>query len=476
MSYLDQLQQYISDYILQIDKPSTFQGKDIDEAIDIIVSASISRLDLDKYLFVNESLATDRDIKLLCVLLGRQKICEHKKSVENFATEEYFFDIEDLIANRNLKYIRKYCVVYVKKGPMNVEFPAFCSNARLLLLFKYFQLRTDAQYKRHSLCWMGIKTVPPTRFQIEDYWHYEQETGINLSIEIAASLDELFQKYRGNLQIDNVDTQNFIVDILCECIKWNYCFIAAIPIIDFKIAAMKAACTYFAQSFIDSFHGLHDANPITKAFINLLEIHQKGFCADENTVVIEKTMLLVLFRLFNQFLCHFFSDPSGNSHIFNCADTWEDIPYWIRCKINHCRYFREKVDMSSKLRDFLLSTEHFSEFADGNEDEFYTKFIKQIKVYEDEVNQLYPRISNKGDLLIFCNEQNKLVKGYIDELTAGIYNICGKNCSKKSLCKALPEIIQSSKLAQVSASRSTRAQRFTKIQAAIEAAIKCSKK
>lgn len=335
-----------------------------------------------------------------------------------------------------------------------------------MLVFKHFARRKNAGYKVHSLEWITSRTVPPTEFLIEDYWYYEQETGINLSVEIAASLDELFKKHKDNLEDD---AQSFITDTLCECIKENYRFIAAIPVIDWKIAVMKKACTYFAKSFIKvycekdvNFDNYEKMNPyIDAAFRKLKDDHSNESDTSESSqdaMFIRNLLKLRLFSIFNQLLCHFFNGLlPADTHIFNCAEKC-GLSYWVRFKIGqlvHPKPFAIEPDVLDRINRF---SEYLYLLKNNKKPDYFTKLHSEMLRYEEEVMQSYSRIGNEYDLLIFCNEQNNFVKKYIEDVNYKLSN---------TSLRAIEQCGHSS--------RGSPKQQFVKIQAAIEAAIEAAK-
>lgn len=399
-SYSRYLEQYVWKSIVNMGVQKFLPEENFEEAISLITGQVFTLADANRYKGATESFATNRDKTLLCVLLGKEKIYAGK--VENFFYEdiELFAVIEELIANakKSKKIFDEYFKATVKRGCTTITCDRFCANARLLLAFKHLQLSRNAENKQYSLLWMGSRSVPPTVFNVEDYWYYEQKTGVNLSVEIAASVDELFSNHKDVLIFDDINTKNFIIDTLCKCIEDNYGYIAPIPMIDWKIAAMKAACTYIVQSFIDVFLEKKDINDtyIGAVLTGIKKSHDSESLTTQSEIeaFLNGVMELRLSIIFNQLLCIFVVDSLGDHHIVDGAAKLSDISRWMNVRTAHVQFPQKIFSVQSELQNYTRFVSNYKGNADAEK-----KYLKErIDDYEKRARLLFTRIENGKDL------------------------------------------------------------------------------
>lgn len=422
---------------------------------------------------------TKRDRYMLCTVSGKKKNYEPKTMDLSeqwlFTGEQTFFNcaIRSPEKKRELEKYISICSPTKKSiNELNISCPCFCSNARQLLAFQCAGLRTDAEQRRHSLYWLAIRTNPPKEFCLEDYWYYEQETGTNLSVEIAALLDKLYKQYEKRTGI--VENWDKILEIIYKCIEENYCYIANIPAIDWKINVMKIACTTVVEVLTSAFGGIdRTILPMFSKRISesgMFSIHGVvSTFKDEPDLQAFASMILKqkLSVVFNQILCVFTMDDFGtNPFAINMipfvkfAEWLENVPRVSIVKGNDvlCEVLDPRDINACEwevLKAFL------------SEDELCTCF-QSAEAIKNKTHKGYEALYARKNVLIFCDYENEYVKSYLDSLKFFI--------SRNGLFVEESDRLEIQQLSDKKTPQTIQDKRFVRIHRAVANAIKKSKR
>lgn len=423
-----------------------------------------------KHIKKNELLVTERDKTLISILICREDLC--KGIFEDFSSDPLYADIQTFfnaklstlskiksgktkIKNSPLeRNLRKYLSVS-RENNISIQCSQFCANARLLLTFKDLGLKSEAKNKNNSLCWLGIKTSPPQNFRFEDYWFYELQTGVNLSIEISAVLDKLYDDYKNQMNPSQKRNWPILEKIICYCIEDNYRYIAYVPVIDWKISVMKIACTIIGKELAEALLEKPDpelkplASEIIAARIFAPQNIKTG--AEIDSGLNDYIRLLVLQKVssaFNQVLSIGTMYTLGNATTFAKSSKLSNKRAWV------------------KGQQFAFLEEN------------YNKMELQQQIAERENQTKYGNLADRKDTLVFCGGDNLFVRKYIDELTEFIN--CNKTIFEETKDNAIDSTendeypLQIQKLRKATFLNNKRTQKFEKIQEAIRTAIEAA--
>lgn len=443
--------------------------KHIEPMAEFIVGTDLTEpisLEIRKRRTHNELRITHREHTLIYILLGRELLCAG--TFENFSKEPLYADIQTFfsarlntlskmtsgkvkIRNSPLeKNLKKYLSVSSKKD-ITIQCAQFCANARLLLTMKNLGLKSEAIDKKDSLYWLATKTAPPQSFRLEDYWFYEQETGVNLSIEIAAVLDKLYDEYKRYTSSAQDMCWSVVEDIICFCIEENYRYIANIPATNWKISIMKIACTIIGKELIDAL--LRNQNstlrPLASEIASVGMLTPKKNAAGKKISLQDYLQLLVLQKLSTAF----------NQVLSAC----------IMCTLDNTSIFSRKSKLTNKKA--WLKGAGFV-FPDEKCDK--VKLRTQLEEYEADKQTMYENLARRKDTLIFCNSDDSFVKAYIDDLADFIQlnnSIFDEVDTQEDTIRKEKISAQIYKLRQASLPRNKRAKRLVNIQRAIRIAI-----
>ena len=420
-----------------LNKKSLFLETNIDDLVDVIAEPVLFDSNLASVLqgSYKTQLMTNRDRYLLYTVSGKKKLNETKVielSDQWFLTGEQNF-FKGAIRNKEKKReIEKYISIRSSaKRSMNkldISCSCFCPNAKQLLAFQYAGLRTDAEQRRHSLYWRAIRTNPPKEFCLEDYWYYEQETGTNLSVEIAALLDGLYEQY-GNMG-DIVQNWDKILEIIYKCIEENYCYIANIPAIDWKINVMKVACTTVVEVLTSAFDGIDRtilprlSEGISKS--GMFSTHRAGslFKGEPDMQAFASNILRQkLSAVFNQILCVFTMDSFGaNPFTINMISLEEFIHAFDQSKkvprtsiVRGDEVLHKAPDPVELSKGDINACEWETLKAFLSEDELCTCF-QSAEAIKNKTCKGYEALYARKNVLIFCGCESEYAKSYLDNV------------------------------------------------------------
>lgn len=438
--------------------------------------------EIAKYAKNTNLLVSKRDEALIGLLMCRESLCADL--FEDFLSEPLYSDIQSFfatklntlskiapkkekekeeekvpgeirISNSSLeKNLKKYLSVS-KENNISVQCNQFCANARLLLTFKDLGLKREATYKSSSLCWLGIKTNPPQNFRLEDFWFYEQQTGINLSVEVASVLDELYYNCKNNTKFSSAQRKCWPIleDIICFCIEENYPYLACIPAIDWKIKAMKVACTIIGKELADAL--LEERNsalqPLASEVIaaGLFTPYSEKATMQQDLGLNNCTRLLMQKKLssaFNQVLSICIMYTLGDATAFAGKSKLSNGKVWI----------------GGRQFDFL------------EEDYNQLELEKQVAEHECKIGNIYyGDLADRKDMLVFCNSDDPFVKRYIEELTVFI-NFNEKIFDETNFIADDKDETQTQKLKNIRFPKNKWTQKVEKIQRSITTAIEAS--
>ena len=332
----------------------------------------------------------------------------------------------------------EYIDLEKERGSLYITSDKFCSNAHLLLELKRVGLNYNAVCKQNSLYWRGIRTYPPMKFFPEDYWYYEQETGTNLSLTLSAYFCEFFESYKRE---DKIYSQKKIfLEVLCDCIKENYPYIALIPYIDWKKDVMKVACKEIMQVMVDALQGNQDSwlQRLADAVISIRLLKSKANKAstsnresdtnqDRRLKAIEGKILWYMFSsVFNQILCLFVIDDFYAAHIFNINKVFSHLGFEEQSqKIQYIKWY-----------EGILTTQRSYNVYKKQIERNYGNFDEAIELLQEVELQNFPRYAyhnhnaginegeemtsqwspNRQDILTFCDKKDLYVKEYMQKL------------------------------------------------------------
>lgn len=287
--------------------------------------------------FLPVSFVSVRDEVLYDYLFYKINKTKHKKARFLRKNEDLLIYAEEQLrkSKRNAEKKRwGYVDIEEEKGNLYITSDEFCSNARLLLELKRTGLNCNAMLKQDSVYWRGIRTNPPKNFFPEDYWYYEQETGTNLSLTLAAHFNEFFERYKGDYEVSSL--KETFLQILCDCIKENYPYIAFVPYIDWKKKVMSVVCKEIMQVMVNALQGKREnwiqrlAKEIIRIRLQKPKENKTGAIKQEEEAnqekktnqnkklkEVEDKILWYMFSMaFNQLLCLFVIDDLRIAHIF----------------------------------------------------------------------------------------------------------------------------------------------------------------
>lgn len=478
-------------FVDSIKKPPDLSQEDIDEIVQYLISPGINMTSYtvnEATKFRQEPLVTERDKTILCLLFCKKNLCQGKEKVF------YINNLPDGVGNlfdnalrSNEKNIGKFLKERPKYPVSKIVSDEFCADAKLLLTFKHIGLRADAGKKKHALNWLGIITDPPCQFKLEDYWYYEQQTGVNLAVEIAALIDKAFEEYKYDLLCDE-NNQNIITEILCDCIADNYGYIACVPAIDWKINVMRMACGAIIYTMIDMLHS-EDGHQLLG--LDLIKLSKEVFAIKQKEMRLckkskplandaeiqmdfsDKLMKKLLSNVFNQLLSLFVIDALWLD-LFDSDAKLSDFQKWLRT--NH-----DAVAVNSKRPELVEAFKHTPIYLgqyslkvtaqigeDNNEVQLTSDCIAELKSlasYYEKAAMDKLKLRPKKSALIFCNQSDFFVKEYC--------NIVDKYIKNLDMCEQ-KEKLESEQLRNLGMARGKKAERFILIHKAIDTAIKTS--
>lgn len=309
---------------------------------------------------------------------------------------------EDLYATVPRKVLR-YVVEEKKDGVGTLTCQEFCSSTRLMLDFKRLFLRESATEKRHALCWLGIAADFPKELQPEDYWFYEQQTGVNLAVELSACLDRCFSVNSGNAEVKKKKNQDIIRELLCICIKNNYPFIACVPALDWKTHAMKYACEFIANIFIDVLCGKqkeHELDCAARELLTIMHLKTKPSREQEQRIVLLQCKFI---SLFNQILNAFVGDVLNGKSILGPKADLENIKNWLTMDEKAPIVREDKPELAKEFKW------HFNSYIDHFTDE---EIRSQLNWYDENKTQIFGIQRGGRNMLTFCNTNDVFVKEY----------------------------------------------------------------
>lgn len=471
-----------------LNKKSLFLETNIDDLVDVIAEPVLFDSNLASVLqgSYKTQLMNNRDRYLLYTVSGKKKLNETKviePSEQWFLTGEQSFFKGAIRSKEKKGWLEKYIRIAppAKRSghELSISCSGFCPNARQLLAFKCAALRLDATKAWHSLYWLAIRTNPPKEFYLEDYWYYEQETGTNLSVEIAALLDGLYEQY-GNMG-DIVQNWDIILEIIYKCIEENYCYIANIPAIDWKINVIKIACTTVVEVLTSAFDadGRTILPQLSKgiSMSGMFSTHRAGsiFKDEPDMQAFAHDILRQkLSVVFNQILCAFTMDSFGaNPFTINMISFEEFIHAFDQSKkvpktsiVRGDEVLHKAPDPVEPSKGDINACEWETLKAFLSEDELCTCF-QSAEAIKNKTRKGYEALYARKNVLIFCNSEDGYVKSYLDNvknfiLHNGLFNDESDRLEIQQLSdKKTPQTIQD--------------KRFVRIHQAVANAIKKSK-
>lgn len=476
----------------------------LEDAVDFVCSEQIHFDSVPVALFKgsSEDMLTHRDVSLLYLISNREKMFADECITFNelqISEELAFYYGVQRSKGKKKNSIQKYLTIK-KLNPkqnqgheININCSKFCARARLVLAFKSAALNSGASQKQDSLHWVASQIDPSGNFSLEDYWFYEQHTGVNLAVEIAALLDELYQKY---IKVSGVrQNWNIIINVICKCIEENYGYIACVPAIDWKINVMKIACTTIVEELVSALQG----KTKTKLKPLAAEIYQAKLFPKYSWASIfnEKVQVIRFFKplfeqkisnAFNQIICLFILDKLQTDTIFSGRSILSDAFRWVRPEYANIQSSgtdtgtiwafkgipgvphmyrsqdRDQLEIQSKWYEFralqgFSSIPEMLPLSQG-------KYIK-IPEFEAIIRRSYEDLSNKNTLLIFCDHSNLFVKPYLKTLSG----ICKKYSRLRAVKEQNSMLKIAKELASENVSRAKMNNQFILIQKAVRIAI-----
>lgn len=473
--------------ILQIENVPLL-GTGINDVVNFIaepIPLNTHQISMDQG-FNRKQLVTNHDIYMVHTVLGKKKSNESKtiglSDQWRFTGEQSFFNnaIRSKEKGRELgKYINISPPAKKSINELDISCSGFCPNAKQLLAFKFAGLRTDAEQKRHSLYWLAIRTNPPKEFFLEDFWYYEQETGTNLSVEIAALLDEQRKQYEERADI--LQNWDEILEIVYKCIEENYCYIANIPAIGWKINVMKIACTTIVREITGAFDGEYGTKLLSLSEgifrSGMFPTHRSSsaFKDDPDMQAFASAILKQkLSAAFNQILCAFTMDSfkanpfsinmASLEEFINALEQSKKVPEVSIVRGNEVLY-RSK-DSVNQFKGDVNACEWEALKALLSEDELSTHFQSEESA-KDKICKGYEILYSRGNVLAFCDCKNTYSKYYLNEVKNFI--------SRNKLFDHESDRLEIQQLSDTKTPQSEQDKRFIRIHQAVARAIEKSK-
>lgn len=414
------------------------------------------RLQNDLLFQSNRELNFERDRRLVYYLFAAQEMYNGDSIIINNDVggpcwEQASGDLYEKLRRRKKAREFRHIECFKEHGkPAKFRCEKFASHARILLGMKYADLRPDAVEKQHTLSWLAKLSYLddnsyPLNLGLDDLWFYEQETGINLCVEIAAYIDKLFEEHPNFFFFEDQ-----ITDVIAKCISENFSLVAPIPAIDLKITSMKGAILAVFDVFVRASNTKAPWNTPGHSLENALWFCKNG--DREDKALASAFFMHNISKRFNDALFLFLYKFFPDRNLFELASCIGDKANWCHLLAEQNRLnwvISDSIGLDSSRREvYSVANQIVSEarrILSGQEDGQHTLSDifcpSNIKLLECDARQQFP-VPPIESTLFFCDFADKYVQKYTNSINK--YNFLDKKSDKRFrlLHKAIMEGIE----------------------------------